>query len=80
MDYKYICIECRNTFEPKFNKLKCTSGDCEYLDTSCYDIIFEDNNLPIIDYDTLYYDFIKFFYYRFLLSIKKEIFNKWCQL
>ena len=47
MDYKYICIECRNTFEPEFNKLKCTSGDCEYLDTSCYDIIFEEYNLPI---------------------------------
>ena len=45
MDYKYICIECRNTFEPEFNKLKCTSGDCKYLDTSCYDIIFE-NGLP----------------------------------
>ena len=47
MDYKYICIECRNTFEPEFNKLKCTSGDCKYLDTSCYDIIFENNDLPI---------------------------------
>ena len=44
MDYKYICIECRNTFEPEFNKLKCTSGDCKYLDTSCYDIIFENND------------------------------------
>ena len=47
MDYKYICIECRNTFEPEFNKLKCTSGNCEYLDTSCFDIIFEENDLPI---------------------------------
>ena len=46
MDYKYICIG-RNTFEPEFNKLKCTSGDCKYLDTSCYDIIFENNDLPI---------------------------------
>ena len=25
-------------------------------------IFIEDNNLPIIDYNILYYDFIKFFY------------------
>ena len=47
MDYKYICIECRNTFEPEFNKLKCSNGDCEYLDTSCFDIIFEENDFPM---------------------------------
>lgn len=41
MDYTYICIECRNTYEPEFRKLKCTSGDCEFSDTSCFDILFK---------------------------------------
>ena len=50
MNYKYICIECRNKFEPEFNNLKCQNGDCKFLDTACFDIIFDKiDDLPKFD-------------------------------
>ena len=53
MDYTYICTDCRKVTEPEFYKLKCTSGDCEYSDTSCYDIAF-DRDITVSKFDSYY--------------------------
>ncbi len=45
MDYTYICIDCKKVSEPEFYKLKCTNGDCEFSDTSCFDIVFDKTNI-----------------------------------